>query len=217
MSLIHVKNKQNGTTYVYESDGYWDKDKRQARNNLVCTGKLVVGKLIPNKHYRLQRQPDEVRTTMLNRSCCSSSHRLYAISQSIWWDYEETKVRTEEVITDKRRAYIHLYYDDRRKFHDRLDALEQELLFDRRVADHAKQYEKFFIVKETPVRGISVVAKDEEERKEERNFGCFALFSNTIKDPLQALDSRSDSWQYRTCDALPRKSRKHSAWLHRSG
>jgi len=157
----------------------------------------------------VQQQLDEVRTTMLNRSCCSSSHGLYAISQSIWWDYEETKVRTKEVITDKRRAYIHLYYDDqravddKRKFYDSLDALEQELLFGKRVVEHAKQYEKFFIVKETPVRGISVVANDEEVRKAERNFGCFALFPNTIKDPLQALDSyRSKDLIEKTFDNL---------------
>jgi hypothetical protein len=56
MSLVYVKNKQNGTTYVYESDGYWDKDKRQARNNRVCIGKLVDGKLVPSKQYRLRQQ-----------------------------------------------------------------------------------------------------------------------------------------------------------------
>ena len=56
MSLVYVKNKQNGTTYVYESDGYWDKDKRQARNNRVCIGKLIDGKLVPNKQYRLRQQ-----------------------------------------------------------------------------------------------------------------------------------------------------------------
>ncbi|NLD04683.1 MAG: hypothetical protein GX672_02135 [Synergistaceae bacterium] len=33
MSLVYLKNKQNGVTYVYESTGYWDKEKKQARNN----------------------------------------------------------------------------------------------------------------------------------------------------------------------------------------
>ena len=157
----------------------------------------------------VQQQLDEVRTTMLSRSCYSSSHGLYAISRSIWWDYEETKVRTKEVVPDKRRAYIHLYYDDQRevddkgKFHDRLDGLEQELLSGKRVAEHAKQYKKFFTVKETPVRGVSVSANDEEVRKAERNFGYFALFSNTVKDPLQALDTyRSKDLIEKTFDNL---------------
>jgi len=440
MSLVYVKNKQNGTTYVYESDGYWDKDKHQARNNRTCIGKLVDGKLVPNKQYQLrqqlehlekkqgpipsvsinrlffgatylfdeigkrfgieddlvrcfptihlqlrsvayylimedrnplsrfsrwarnhvhpygqdissqrssellasiseeakqqffrlqakrlgkneflaydttsisshsqlinqvrygknkdhdrlpqinlallyaeesrlpvyyrklagnisdvstinhligdigfldlqkvklildrgfysksnidalfahhhkfliavqvslrfvQQQLDEARTTMLNRSCYSSDHRLYAISRSIWWDHEETKVRTKEVVADRRRVYLHLYYDDqravddKRRFYDRLDGLEQELLSGKRVAEHAKQYEKFFIVKKTPVRGISVMANDEEVRKAERNFGYFALFSNTIKDPLQALDTyRSKDLIEKTFDNL---------------
>ena len=33
MSLVYVKNKKNGVTYVYESSGFWDKNKQQARHN----------------------------------------------------------------------------------------------------------------------------------------------------------------------------------------
>jgi len=40
MSIVYLKNKKNGVTYVYESRGYWDKEKQQARNNRVCIGKL---------------------------------------------------------------------------------------------------------------------------------------------------------------------------------
>ena len=51
MSLVHVKNKKNGITYVYESKGYWDKEKQQARNTRKCIGKLdpVTGDFIPSK------------------------------------------------------------------------------------------------------------------------------------------------------------------------
>jgi hypothetical protein len=44
--------------------------------------------------------------------------------------------------------------DDKRNFYG-LDGLEQELLSCKRIAEHAKQYKKFFIVKETPV-GVSL-------------------------------------------------------------
>ena len=51
MSLVHLKNKKNGVTYVYESVGHWDKDKQQSRSERVCIGKLdpVTGVVIPNR------------------------------------------------------------------------------------------------------------------------------------------------------------------------
>lgn len=51
MSLVYIKNKNNGTTYVYESQGYWDKEKQQSRSKRVCIGKLdaETGELIPSK------------------------------------------------------------------------------------------------------------------------------------------------------------------------
>lgn len=62
MSLVYLKNKRNGVTYVYESSGYWDKEKQQARNKRKCIGKLdpVSGELILSKRirdvYRLKGQ-----------------------------------------------------------------------------------------------------------------------------------------------------------------
>lgn len=54
MSLVYLKNKRNGVTYVYESSGYWDKEKQQARNKRKCIGKLdpVSGELILSKRIR---------------------------------------------------------------------------------------------------------------------------------------------------------------------
>ena len=49
MNIINVKNK-NGVTYVYESNNYWDKVKKQSRSKRVCIGKLDdQGTLIPSK------------------------------------------------------------------------------------------------------------------------------------------------------------------------
>ena len=41
MSRVLVKNKLNGVIYVYESVGYWDKQKKQARDKRECIGKLT--------------------------------------------------------------------------------------------------------------------------------------------------------------------------------
>jgi len=56
----HV-NKSNGTTYVYESTSYWDKEKKQPRSKQVCVGKLdpITGEFIPSK--RLQPELAAIR------------------------------------------------------------------------------------------------------------------------------------------------------------
>ncbi len=58
MSIVHLKNRQNGVTYVYESHSYWDKEKSQARNNRACIGKLdpETREVIYNKRYLEKQQ-----------------------------------------------------------------------------------------------------------------------------------------------------------------
>ena len=50
---FQVEQVINGTTYVYNSIGYWDKQKQQARHKRVCIGKKdpATGKLIPSKLF----------------------------------------------------------------------------------------------------------------------------------------------------------------------
>lgn len=61
MPLIYLKNKQNGITYVYESENYWDKVKKQSRSRRICIGKLdpLTGELIPSR--RLAASPTSVK------------------------------------------------------------------------------------------------------------------------------------------------------------
>ena len=53
MSIVKVKNKKNGITYVYESNSYWDKEKKQPRNKRICIGKIdpKTNEIIYNKNY----------------------------------------------------------------------------------------------------------------------------------------------------------------------
>ncbi len=68
-----------------------------------------------------------------------------------------------------------------------LDGLEEELLSGRKNPDHEKFYTKYFEVKETPKRGVSLTPKQEAIEDAEKNSGYFALISNGVKDPLEAL------------------------------
>lgn len=49
MSIVKLKDKRSGTTYVYESESYWDKEKKQPRNKRTLIGKLdeETGEIIP--------------------------------------------------------------------------------------------------------------------------------------------------------------------------
>ncbi len=48
-------------------------------------------------------------------------------------------------------------------------------------------YQKYYDISITPGRGISIIPKQYAITEVEKNHGCFALISNDIKDPLDAL------------------------------
>lgn len=49
MSIVKLKDKRSGTTYVYESESYWDKEKKQPRARRKLIGKLdeATGEIVP--------------------------------------------------------------------------------------------------------------------------------------------------------------------------
>lgn len=49
MSIVKHTDKRTGVTYVYESDSYWDKEKKQPRSKRTLVGKLdeTTGEIIP--------------------------------------------------------------------------------------------------------------------------------------------------------------------------
>lgn len=142
----------------------------------------------------VQENLDEVRDTMRTRSCYSSKHRLNYYSRMITWNYTETKKRSGVVQPSPKRMYLHLFFsdqkavDDKLEFNDMLDQLERELYSGARVPEHEKLYNRYYDIKETPVRGVTLVPKQDVIDKTEKNYGYFALISNEIKDPLEALE-----------------------------
>ena len=156
------------------------------------------------KHYKflmaiktkisfVQKVLDSVRENMLSRSCYSSKYGLNYYSQIIPWLYTEAKKRSGEVTTSTKRFYLHLYYSDQRAVDDKiafntlLDELEEELLSDERKPSHESLYDKYYEVKRTAKRGIKITPKQKAIDEARKNYGYFALGSNDIKDPLEAL------------------------------
>ncbi len=157
---------------------------------------------VKNSFSFVKRHLDDVRETMVSRANYSVRHALYMQSFTIEWDYSELKPRSGETVKEKRRAYLHIYYNDQRatdeklRFNKLLDRLEDELISNRRNPKHEKQYNRYFTVTETPIRGIKVTSNDEVIKAKEKEFGYFSLLSNGIKDPVEAIDI------YRTKDVI---------------
>jgi transposase len=142
----------------------------------------------------VRRKLDEVCGSMTSRPHYSSKYGLYYDSFMLDWEYTETKKRSGEVVNDNRRIYLHLFYNDQRATDDKiafnkmLDILEYELNNGKRNPEHEKQYAKYYEINETPVRGVKLTPKQEAISAVEKYYGYFALLSNGVKDPLEALE-----------------------------
>ncbi|MHB1420862.1 MAG: IS1634 family transposase, partial [Bacillota bacterium] len=141
----------------------------------------------------VQKYLDPVRESMQSRSSYSSKDGLNYLSQTIPWQYSEAKKRSGEVVTSEKRLYLHLFHNDQRavddmiEFNSLLDQLEEELLSDQRKPSHESLYARYYEAKKTPKRGVQLTPKQETINEARKNYGYFALISNGIKDPIEAL------------------------------
>lgn len=122
-----------------------------------------------------------------------SDFDLYVFSKTIAWDYEQQRPYKGDTIHEDRRMYLHLYYnpekqvDDAKNFNRRMLQYREEILSGHRVPEHEKEYRKYFEIKETPKRGISVTYRQDKIDQTHERYGFFVLLSNEVKDPITAL------------------------------
>ena len=153
--------------------------------------KFVIGAKISLKYIQDQLKPE--RADFDRRENYNSVTGLFIMSHMIDWPYEDTKVRSGEVINEKRRIYVHIYYndqlatDEKMRFNKLLDTLEEELRSGKRKEENAKSYAKYFYISETPVRGMRITPLQSAIDAARKNFGFFVLLSNGVKDPIEAL------------------------------
>ena len=123
----------------------------------------------------------------------NSDLELYVFSKTIAWDYEQVRPYKGDTINEERRMYLHLYFnpdklsDDGKAFNRKMDILKEELLSGKRNPEHEKDYRKYFEIKETPKRGISLTVKQDAVDAAHERYGFFVLISNEVKDPVTAL------------------------------
>ena len=155
---------------------------------------------------------EEFRSTIRSHHnfCTVFGDELYAVTKPMTWD--------------GHRFYVHVYYDsfkaalDEKKFDHTLYCCMEEILSGKRVKEHASYYEKFFFIKETPVRGVKAEYNEEAIAEHKRNrIGWFVLATNDIKDKVRALEVYRNKDSVEKCfddlknDLDMKRIRMHSA------
>ncbi|MEX1031355.1 MAG: IS1634 family transposase [Paenibacillaceae bacterium] len=136
---------------------------------------------------------DEERENLRLWSNLQTQFGTYGICRSIEWDYEQERPYKGDILKEKRRAYLLLYYNpekaakDQSDMNEYLTGLYNDLREDKCRDYCAKDYSKFFEVTETPKRGRKIMPKEDAMLEATRNYGYFALLSNDVKDPYEAL------------------------------
>ena len=153
--------------------------------------KFLIGAKLSLKF--VSKRLDSIRDDFVTRFNYNSELKLYIMSFTEEWDYTEEKPRSGGIINDKRRIYLHLYYndqkaaDDKIRFNAMLDRLEYNLINGTPDPEDERLYNKYITIHETPVRGKSYSFNEDAIKKAEKNYGYFALMTNGIKDPVEAL------------------------------
>ena len=153
--------------------------------------KFVVGVKLSLKYVKdiLQEEQENLKS-WTNRH---SQFATYGMCRTFDWEYEQERPYKGDVIWEKRRAYLLLYYNPEKAAKDEADAHDYmtKLYNDLKDGDlkdyRAKDYSKYFTVTQTPKRGRKIAPKEEVMREESKSYGYYALLSNEIKDPSEAL------------------------------
>jgi len=97
------------------------------------------------------------------------------------------------------RCYLHLYYNAHARaaaidrFNEELFEYKKELESDKLINKHQWAYDAFFIIKTTPKRGRKITFNTQTVSQYIKRYAGFqALLSNSIKDPLKALQVYRD-------------------------
>lgn len=99
-SIIKKFNKQTGVTYVYESESYWDKEKKQPRSKRKLIGKIdeQTGEIVPTSG-RKGRKSKEL--TQISETACTDVSALNALCMK---QAEELRRNEEEISALKKQV-----------------------------------------------------------------------------------------------------------------
>jgi len=136
---------------------------------------------------------DEEKENLKRWSNLQTQFGSYGLCRTIEWEYEQERPYKGDIMKDKRRAYLLLYYNpekaakDQVERNDYLTSLYKDLK-EGNVRDYRiRDYDRYFDVQKTPKRGIRIKPKEDVILEEASHDGYFALLSNEVKDPFEAM------------------------------
>ncbi len=153
--------------------------------------KFVIGVKLGLKYVKEALEAE--RENLKLWSNLKTQFGAYGVCKTIEWEYEQDRPYKGDVFKDKRRAYLMLYYNPEKAAKDQIDmneyltSLYNDINEGNRREYRAKDYDKYFEITETPIRGLKITPREDVMREEARNYGYFALLSNEVKDPTEAL------------------------------
>jgi len=153
--------------------------------------KFIIGVKLSLKYVK--EVLEDERETLKRWSIEQAQYGAYGICRTIEWDYEQERPYKKDVIHEQKRAYLHLFYNpekaamDQAETNNYMTKLHNDLAQGDLKAYRMDDYHKYFTVTETPKRGRKVTPKEDAMYERTRNHGYFALLSNEIKDPYEAL------------------------------
>jgi transposase len=137
---------------------------------------------------------DKIYSSFRSYENFSDKYELYSRTVQTEWNYKQDRPYKNDEISEKRRIYIHHYYnidraaEDEKSFDRKLMGLRRELESGVRVQDHEKLYSKYFSIKTTPKRGSKVTVIQTAVDKAKKYYGFFTLISNETMDAITALE-----------------------------
>lgn len=136
---------------------------------------------------------EKVRESIKEFSNYDVEQDVYRISTMEKWPYEEHDRDGLVIHESERRIYVHVYYNGQRAEEEKTSFIKslvdcQGAVLDGSCSDaQQKMCDKYFQVKTTPVRGSKLQYNEQTIQDHIKHFGYFALLSNEIKDPSEAL------------------------------
>ena len=122
-------------------------------------------------------------------------HEVYHWSSTEKWPYVQTDRHGNVTLEDERRVYVHIYYnglrgeDEKARFSKALALAQAALAGGEKLTEaQSSLRDKYFLVNETPKRGIKLQYREDAIKKHMDQLGYFVLLSNEIRDPAEALE-----------------------------
>ena len=168
-----------GLSYVLDKGFY---SKKNVDEMVASRHKFLMA--VPLNNKWLQKAIDDVYETI------HGPEGYYKLDDEIIYAQSRVYPWGEK----KHRFYLHLYYNAKSQaeaidqFNEDLLTYKEELESGKTESKHQTAYDSFFIITETPKRGMKVTYNTEAISQYIKRYAGFqALLSNRVKDPIEAL------------------------------